>query len=326
MTGITGFLGTALAERLVEQGARVMGLVRPTSAPATLRWLRQLGVDLVVGDVAADEPCRQGLSAAMDGADLVIHSAAVIGYRRRLRGLMARTNVLGTRRVIEACIEAETPRMLHVSSIAAVGISDEPVLLDEEAVWNADVLDAAYFDTKHEAELEVQAGIVRGLDAVIVNPGAIYGPSLVPANSSNVVQQILRGRMNFVPPSGINVVPLETVVDGCLAAAERGRSGRRYILGGENLELHELVSRVALAGGVPVTPRLLPRTLGAAVRSVLDRVEPFVPDGVWFTPDMLSVFGRWMWFDTSRAEEELGVGPGDLDACLRATVEQVRRA
>jgi nucleoside-diphosphate-sugar epimerase len=237
---------------------------------------------------------------------------------------MARTNVLGTRSVVAACIQAQTPRLLHVSSIAAVGISDEPVLLDETVTWNADVLDAAYFDTKHEAEHEVYDGIARGLDAVIVNPGAIYGPSPVSANSSSLVQQILRGRVRFVPPAGLNVVPLETVVAGCLAGASRGQCGRRYILGGENLDLRELVSRVARAGGVEFTPRLLPRGLGVASRTVLDCIEPFVPDRLWFTPDMLSVFGHWMWFDTSRAKDELGVDPGDLDTCLRETVEQLR--
>ena len=326
MTGVTGFLGTALAQRWVEEGVRVTGLVRSTSSPATRSWLRKLGVDLVEGDVAAESSCPDELAGAMDGADLVIHSAAVIGYRRRLRGVMARTNVLGTRRVVEACLKVGVPRMLHVSSIAAIGLSDEPLLLDERAAWNAEKLDAAYFDTKHEAEVEVQVGVQRGLDAVIVNPGAIYGPSLVPANSSNLVRQILRGRLNLVPPAGVNVVPLSTVVEGSLAAAKKGRCGRRYILGGENLELHELVQRVARAGGMHASPRVLPRSLGCVARWVLDAFEPFVPDRVWFTPDMLGVFGRWMWFDTGRAERELGVKPDDLDACLRATVEQIRRS
>lgn len=325
ITGVTGFLGTALAERLVEQGARVTGLVRGSSSTDTLRWLERLGVRLVEGDVAADEVCPGGLAAALDDAELVIHSAAVIGYRRRLRGMMARTNVLGTRRVVGACLAAGTPRMLHVSSIAAVGVSDRPVLLDEDAVWNAHVLDAPYFDTKHEAEREVREGIGRGLDAVIVNPGAIYGPSRVPANSSNIVRQVLAGRVRFAPPAGVNVVPLETVVAGCLAAAGRGACGRRYILGGENLELAALVQRIARAGGLELAPRTVPAWTGGVGRALLDCVEPFVPQRLWFTPDMLSMFGRWMWFDTRRAEQELGVEPGDLDACLRATVEQVRR-
>ncbi len=324
VTGVTGFLGTALAKRLVDEGATVSGLARATSARATRRWLRHLGVTLVEGDLAADRADPHALARAVDGHDLVVHSAAVIGYRRRQRGLMARTNVGGTRRVVDACLAADVPRLLHVSSIAAVGVTDEPVLLDEDADWTAGVLDAAYFDTKHEAEGEVRRGLARGLDAVLVNPAAIYGPSQVPANSSNVVRQILAGRLGLVPPSGVNVVPLDTVVEGCLAAAARGRTGRRYILGGENLWLHELVKRVGAAGGLDLAPRLLPTRLGGVARALAELVEPWVPDRVWFTPDMLAVFGRWMWFDTGRAERELGVVPGDLDACLRATVEQVR--
>ncbi len=328
ITGVTGFLGTALAQRLVRDGRKVRGLVRPTAAIKTLRWLEQLGVELVQGDVLGAGDETQDLAHAMDGSALVIHSAAVIGYRRRLRGRMVRTNVLGTRRVVGACLEAAVPRLVHVSSIAAVGVHDEPVLMNENWEWNAGVLDAPYFDTKYEAEREVHAGIARGLDAVVVNPGAIYGPSLVPANSSNVVEQILRGRMSVVPPTGVNVVPLETVVDGCLAAAARGRCGRRYILGGENLHVHELVSRVATAAGMSLKPRVIPqrvgRVLGPSLRALLDGLEPWLPESIWFTPDMLAMFGRWMWFDTSRASVELGVKPADLDACLQATVRQVR--
>ena len=185
------------------------------------------------------------------------------------------------------------------------------------------MLQAPYFDTKRAAEAEVEAGLAAGLDAVTVNPAAIYGPSLAASNSSKVLVQILRGRMRFVPPGGVNVVPLDTVVDGCLAAARRGATGRRYILGGENLTLAQLVERVSRAGGKSLRARELPVALGPPARFLMDVLEPFVPDRVWFTPDMASVFGRYLWFDSGRAERELGVVPTSLDACLEATVRQL---
>lgn len=320
ITGASGYLGTALARRMVESGDRVRGLVRRSSSPATLAWLRGLGVELVQGDVSTGE----GLATGCRDADLVIHSAAVIGYRRRLAGAMQRTNVVGTRRVVSACLAAAVGRMLHVSSIAAIGISETPAVLDEEQPYNAGALDAAYFDTKFAAEQHVQAGVARGLDAVLVNPGAIYGPSEVPSNSSRLLQQIVRGQVPFVPAGGINAVPLDTVVDGVLLALERGRAGRRYILGGENLGLGELVGRVSRLAGRPLTPRALPTWLRGPMRGVMELVEPLVPDGGWFTPDLCACFGRWMWFDTARARTELGLVPRDLDESLEASLAQLR--
>jgi len=324
LTGTTGFVGTALAARLVEAGDHVRGLVRATSSRATVERLRGLGVQLVQGDVApptgpAYAHDDEGVfTRAMDGVDLVVHAAAVIGYRRRLAGAMWSTNVLGTRRVVRAALAAGCGRFVHVSSIAAVGAAREPRPLDERSPFDA-------ADTKHAAEREVALGVGHGLPATTVNPGAIYGASWAVSNSSRVVEGVARRPPPFVPPGGINVVTLGTVVQGILAAAERGRVGRRVILGCENLTLAQLVERIARAAGKQASPRELPAPLVRAGRVLGDLVEPLVPDSVWYAPHMASVAGRWMWYDTRRMERELRVSPGDVDACLAETVAQLRR-
>ncbi len=320
ITGASGYLGLALARRLVEQGDRVSGLVRPTSAEAACAELERLGVRLVRGDVTQPD----SLPPLLDAADLVVHGAAVIGYRRRQWGAMAATNVLGTRHVVEAALAVGVGRFVHVSSIAAIGVTDSPRLLGDDAPYCAGDLDAAYFDTKHEAELEVQRGLLAGLDGVMVNPGAIYGPSSVASNSGQLVENIASGRLSIAPEGGINAVPLATVVDGVLAAALRGRRGCRHVLGGENLHLHELVARVRRAAGLPERVHRFPTAAAPWLRAAMDLVEPFVPDSVWFTPDLCAAFGRWMWFDTTRMRAELRVQPADLDECLRATVARLR--
>lgn len=331
LTGTTGFVGTALVARLVEAGDRVRGLVRATSSRGTVERLRALGVELVEGDVAPprgaalpDAPDAV-LTRAMDGADLIVHAAAVIGYRRRLVGAMVATNVLGTRRVVQAALRSGCERFVHVSSIAAVGASHTPTPLHEDSPFDAYDLHAAYFDTKYEAELEVARGVEAGLPATTVNPGAIYGASWAVSNSSRVVEKVARRPPPFVPTGGINVVTLETVIAGIVAAAERGRIGRRVILGGENLTLVQLIERIAAAAGKTASPRELPAPLVRLGRVLGDLLDPLVPDRVWYTPHMASVAGRWMWYDTTRMEQELGVVPGDVDACLEQTVAQLRR-
>jgi dihydroflavonol-4-reductase len=322
ITGATGFVGLALCERLRAEGADVVGLVRETSAAVPREALERLGVRTVVGDVTLPD----SLPGLLDGADLVFHCAAVIGYRRRLAEAMARINVGGSAHVAAACRRAEVGRMVHVSSIAAIGVTDEPALMSEDTPYNAGALRAAYFDTKHEAEMRVLAEEAAGLDVVIVNPGAIYGPSLVGSNSNQLVTRIARGGLKVAPEGGMNVVPLRTVVDGCLAAARLGKSGRRYVLGGENLGLDELLVRVAAAAGKVLRPRRFPTALGPWLRVAMNAVEPLVPGHVWFTPDLCASFGKWMWFDTRSMREELGVQPQDLDECLAATVAALRRS
>ncbi len=321
ITGISGYLGSALARRYVAEGALVSGMVRERSDPETVKWLRDLGVQLHLGDVTQGE----GLGRLMDGVDLVVHSAGCIGYRRRRWGEMQRVNVMGTRHVLDGARLAGVGRVVHVSSVVAVGMSDEPVLLTEDAVFDPSPLDAPYFDTKLAAEEEVARAADGGLDVTVVNPGVIYGPSATASNSSRVILNILAGRVRRVPVGGINVVSLDGVVDGVLAAAARGRTARRYILGGENITLAELVQRVGRAAGRTLSAKRLPNGLAGPLRGAMNLIEPWVPDSVWFTPDMCAAFGRWMWFDTSRARDELSWACGDFDDCLAATVSQLQQ-
>ncbi len=323
VTGATGYVGSALASRLVQEGWAVRGLVRSTSSPEVVAWLGAQGVELVHGDL--DD--AGALARLVQGADVVHHCAAVIGYRRRLAGAMQRTNVMGTSRVVGACVDAGVGRLVHVSSIAAVGLSDEPApLLDETAPFNAGRLRAPYFSTKREAEQRVLDAVDGGLDAVIVNPGAIYGPAAVAAgNSAHVIRLAASGRLAFVPTGGINAVALSTVLEGILAAAEKGRTGRRYILGGENLTYLHLMKKIGRAAGHEPDPSMLPGVLGPSIRWAMNLVEPLVPDRVWFTPDLAAAFGRWMWFDTGRMQTELGVPATPIQASLEGAVEQLRR-
>ena len=320
ITGISGYLGGALARRYVAAGAAVSGLVREGSDPATVAWLQGLGVRLHRGDVTR----RPGLERMMDGVDLVVHSAGCIGYRRRLWGQMQRVNVMGTRNVLDGARVAGVGRVVHVSSVVAVGMSPEPILLNEDAAFDPTPLDAAYFDTKLAAEEEVARAVDAGLDVTVVNPGVIYGPSPTASNSSRVIVGILSGRVPWIPSGGVNVVALESVVDGVLAAAIRGRTGRRYILGGENITLAELVQRVGQAAGRHLSPKPFSGGWAVPLRGAMNLIEPWVPDSVWYTPDMCAAFGRWMWFDTSRARDELGWSSGSIDDCLSATVSQLR--
>jgi dihydroflavonol-4-reductase len=321
LTGATGYLGLTLAQRLRAEGRSLTALVRRSSDPAAIDRLRALDATLVEGDLSDPAALRR----LFEDADLAVHCAALIAYRPRLNAAMWRINVDGTERVAEACLATSVPRLVHVSSIAAVGLSDDRTLLGEDSPWEAGRLRMAYLDTKRAAEERIADAVARGLDAVIVNPAAIYGPAEVLSRTGGLVERVALGRLRVAPPGGINVVPLETVVEGILAAERHGRAGRRYILGGENVEIPSLFERIARAADRSLRPLVLPAWTRVPLRLAMNALDPLVPLSAWYTPDLCGAFGRWMWCDTRRMTTELGVSAGDFDACLADTVAQLRR-
>ena len=193
--------------------------------------LEGLPVEHFLGDVLEPE----AVARAVAGCDLVFHVAAVASYWRTQREQVYKVNVEGTRIVMEACLAAGVPRAVHTSSVAAIGIPRNGRPADESATFDAFSATFAYADSKHRAEAVVLQAVARGLPAVIVNPGAIYGAGDHNLISGSMVLELARRSVPLVPDGGLCVVDIDAVVQGHLAAAERGRIGERYILGGENL-------------------------------------------------------------------------------------------
>jgi dihydroflavonol-4-reductase len=253
VTGATGFLGMHLCHRLVADGHDVTALHRPTSDVADLP---ALGVRLVVGDIADDDAVRQAVS----GQDVVVHAAAHIAYWRGYRAEHRRVNVDGTRIVAEAYRKRGAGRLVLVSSVAAIGIpgpGDGPA--DENFPFNLASSGLNYHISKRQAEEAVRQEMGRGLDAVIVNPGTIFGPARRGYRGGEMIEKV-RGR-GVVPYfiGGINAVHVDDVVDGILRATSGGESGERYILGGENVSYRRIVELATAEFGqrsvaIPVPP------------------------------------------------------------------------
>lgn len=242
ITGATGFLGATLAKRLVHEGVRVRCLKRSQS-----------NLDLV-GDavddiewITADVLDTDTLEKAITGISTVYHCAAYLGFdgKRDRERLMA-VNVRGTANVVHAAIEAGVERFVHTSSIAALsrkpGSSD---CLDESAEWRMSARTSAYGESKYLSELEVQRGIAEGLDAVIVNPSVVMGVGRAGENTMLLVDKIRHRGLPFMPTGATNVVDVLDVVSGHLRAMEKGVTGERYLLTGENLSWSEVITMLA---------------------------------------------------------------------------------
>jgi dihydroflavonol-4-reductase len=307
VTGASGFIGSHLCRALVTQGHEVVALHRPTSL---LAGLEGLPIRRVIGDML--DP--GSLVPAFENIEVVFHTAAPM--RPEADGRTAiEAHVLGTRHVLLAARRARVRRLIHTSSVAAFGVPDVPAstpaedapLLDERHTWNYIPERWPYAYAKHASEQEVLRAVEAGLDAVIVNPSAVFGPGDWYRSRRSLVAYLARGA--FVPliPGGLNVVHIRDVTAGHLAALERGRSGERYILGGENLTLGRLLQITAQAVRRR-PPRLhLPLWAVPPVRSLLEPTRKSLKLPI--EPSMLWLAGYHFFYDTRKAQVELGLPP-----------------
>ena len=298
VTGGTGFVGSHLAAALIRRGDRVRVFRRPSSS---LVALDGLDVEHFVGDILNP----QAVGRAVAGCDCVFHVAAVASYWRARQEQVRRVNVEGTRMVMQACLDAGVRRVVHTSSVAAVGISPDGNPADENTTFDALSSTFVYAESKYRAEIEVQRAVAEGLSAVIVNPAAVIGPGDHHMISSSIVAEFARRYVPFVSPGGMAVVDIDAVVQGHLAAAERGRAGERYILGGENLSHREIAAIICeLVDRRPPRWTIPAWLLGpaATVVDVYNRVSPRPPI---LSGEQVRLGGTNFFFDSRKAVREL---------------------
>lgn len=299
VTGGTGFLGANLVAALVERGDTVRVLRRANSS---LVALDGLAVDQVIGDILDPAAVDQ----AVRGCDLVFHVAALASYWRARREQVYRVNVEGTRTVMEACLRAGVPRVVHTSSVAAIGIAPRGTIADETTPFDALSATFAYADSKRRAEEVVQQAIARGLDVVIVNPASVFGAGDHYLNTGRIVIEYGRGRIPVVPPGGMCVVDVDAVVQGHLLAAARGRTGERYILGGENLTHRQIAATIAAVTGRRAPRLVVPRPLLGPLARLVDAVNRISPWPPLVSGEQIRLSGEDFFFDSGKAVRELG--------------------
>jgi dihydroflavonol-4-reductase len=300
VTGATGFVGSALVRALLGAGLGVRVLARPNS---DRRNLADLSVEVVEGSLE-DAP---SLARAVAGCRYLFHVAA--DYRLWVTdpAPMFRANVEGTRVLMSAALDASVDRVVYTSSVATLGLVPDGSA-DEETPSNAEDMIGPYKRSKFQAE-EVVRDLVtrRGLPAVIVNPSTPVGPrDRRPTPTGRLILEAARGHMPGYVETGLNIVHVDDVAVGHLVAAAMGRVGERYILGGENMSLEEIIAEAARAAGVQ-PPRLrvpytvaYPVAIGAELMARLTGREPFI------TRDGVRMARKKMYFTSAKASREFG--------------------
>lgn len=316
VTGATGLVGCALVHALSRRGERVRALVRH---PERARNILPPDVELVSGDVTVLE----SLETKFDGVRLVFHAAGMPEQWQSDETVFDRVNRLGTFNVLSAAHRARVRRVVYTSTMDVFSAPPGGVLVETNVDPNPKP--TAYERSKQAAEREAEKVANLGLDVVYVNPGAVYGPSPVLTGLNRVFLRILDGKAPALPPGGMPLAFIDGVARVHLAAADRGRSGERYLVADEHLSMAELARQVLEADGgrrkvPPTAPGWLLRGV-ANVSAPFARAFGFQP---LVAPSELTFLSWDIHVDASKAIAELGFTPTPAREGIRRTVEWLR--
>lgn len=316
VTGATGFVGSHVARVLADAGADLRLLVRSTSNPKNIA---NLTADRVVGDLRHPE----SLDTAMSGCDTVFHVAA--DYRLWIRDpdQMYRSNVDGTRALLQAARKNGVRHVVYTSSVATMGFTSNGHPADETSPVLLDSMIGHYKRSKFMAEQVAIDAARNGMRVVIVNPTTPVGEQdIKPTPTGRIIVDFLKKKFPAYVDTGLNLVDVLECARGHVAALEKGRSGERYILGGENLTLKQILDKLGAITGLPSpnirVPYVVALATGVVDEVVTGRIFKREPRA---TIDTVRMGRKKMWVSSAKAERELGWKVVPVDDALRRAVE-----
>jgi len=318
VTGATGFVGGAVARALVKRGIDVRVIARGGS---DLQNLQGLPHELVTGDLRD----QASLRSALTGCSQLYHVAAHYALWAKDPSIFYDVNVTGTKNLLEAARDVGTERIVYCSTIGAIGLPPSGGLGTEETPVSLEQMAGHYKRSKYLAEQEVLKLAKAGLPVVIVNPSAPVGAADVkPTPTGQIVVDFMKGRMPAYIETGLNIVDVDDVAAGHLLAMEKGRTGERYILGGKNLMLREVLEILSRLSGVKAPTIKLPRLA----------ILPLAYLNLWVAnmtgqPPRIPLEGvkmakYKMHYDCSKAIRELGIPQTPPEVALEKAVKWFR--
>jgi len=320
VTGGTGFIGSAIVRALLAEGREVRILVRAGSDRSNISGL---DVEVATGDLRD----KASLTKAMKGCEALFHVAADYRLWVPKPEAMYEVNETGTRNIMEAALEAGVGSIVYTSSVATIGLNKDRTPADEDTPSRLSDMIGHYKRSKFLAEAVVQGLIAKeGLRAVIVNPSTPIGPrDIKPTPTGRVIVNALSGKMPAYVDTGLNIVHVDDVAVGHVLAMEKGTIGERYILGGENLTLAEILGKIALITGRPAPRVRLPHGIVMPLAHISEAWARLTKaENPMLTKDGARMAKKYMFFSSVKAEAQLGYSPRPAVEALRDAVEWFR--
>lgn len=319
LTGATGFVGSHVAHAFAQSGARLRLLVRSTSR---LDNLAGLDADTVIGDLRDVSTFQSTLA----DCEVLVHVAA--DYRLWVRDpqAMYAANVDGTRKLLAAAREAGVRRVIYTSSVATMGFRDDGTIVDENSPVSIDDMIGHYKRSKFLAEQEAIVAARGGQEIIILNPTTPVGAAdLKPTPTGQIIVDFLNRRFPAYVDTGLNLVDVTEVASTYISALERGTSGDRYILGGENLSLKQILDKMSAITGLPSPTWKVPHAVAMAYalfdETITGRLRGKEPRA---TVEAVRMGKKKMFASSAKAERELGFRVVPVYTALRSAIEWFR--
>ncbi|MDE3181025.1 MAG: NAD-dependent epimerase/dehydratase family protein [Acidobacteriota bacterium] len=318
VTGASGFVGSHVVRLLLGRGQRVRVLLRPSS---DLRAIEGLDVERIKGDLLDPGSLR----AAFAGATRVYHVAADYRLWSRHPAEIYRSNVEGTRNLLEAARIASVEKLVYTSTVGTIAVPVPGGLPNEQTPARLSQMIGHYKRSKFLAEQEALEAAHKGLPVVIVNPTTPVGPGdWKPTPTGKMIVDFLNGKIPAYVETGLNIVAVEDVALGHLLAAERGGAGERYLLGGENLALKDIFQILARISGRPAPRRRIPHSMALIAAAIDTGISTLTGHPPRVPLEGARMAKHSMFVDGSKAGRELGFTPRPAEQALQAAVEWYR--
>lgn len=316
VTGANGFLGYHLVRKLSMLNYEVKAMVRDASDISTLSELK---CEIVKADILDFE----NLLTCAQNVDVVFHVAGAMSSSQKDNQRLFDVNVTGVKNIIRVCSELKIKRLIHVSSVVSVGVNlkETDPLLTEESFNITKELNFSNYDTKRIGEELVLSSAKNGkVDAVVVNPGLIYGSG----DAKKIIRKgnikAARGRLPFYTSGGVNIVAVEDVVEGMIAAIKIGKSGQRYLLTGSNITIKELLTTISKSAGARPPFIKLPSSL----LKFLSVIHDFLGLKGQLSKENIFSATTFHWYDHSKAKKELNFHPMDYKRAIANSVNWMK--
>ena len=320
LTGATGFLGYHVAKKLNAAGIRPRVLDLREGRQDVLN---QLDVHRCAGYLEDASAVR----SACLGVHTLLHLAfkVSVGSGAKLAEEMQRINIEGTRDLLEAAASCGVKRVVVAGSALGVGVNKSPRPLDESANWAEHAFDLQYANIRRQAELNALAHASSNFAVMTVCPSFTFGPDdPIGAPANKLVESLISGKLRFTLPVGFGCLDVRDFASGVVLAAERGKSGQRYLLNGENVTANQLLEQVASIAGIRVPHFTPPTMLLRVLVRILELVSSIRGKPAPLTREVLQIIGRYAWYDTSKARTELDWTPRPLHDTLSDTIQWLR--
>ncbi len=308
VTGATGFVGSHLVRLLAKRGHEVRVTYRDKERLKPIE-------DLKLESVKANITDERGMRRAVSGCDIVFHVAGYVGSRPR--DIVWEMNAKGPEVVCRAAAQEGVRRMVLTSSVAGIGPAPAGQVGDEQLLYRTGKLGLTYVDAKHEGEARALAvSAAEDIDVVIVNPSYILGPDDPSGTSTRIIGNYLRGKVPGVIDADINIVDVDDVAKGHILAAQKGRAGERYILGGHNIHWTEVIEEVARISGVHYPLIVIPPE-AATVARLRESIGLYMP----IAAEGLELMRQNWRYSSAKAKSDLGYKVTPLKKTIKRTVD-----